>query len=513
MTDGATDSEGDLYTARKKIYPKTVKGFFRSMKWRIMLMTLAVYYLTPWIRWYRGEGQPDQAVLIDLANRRFYFFFIEIWPQEFYFVAGLLVMAGIGLFLVTSVVGRAWCGYFCPQTVWTDLFLHVERFVDGDRNAQIRFDAQPWTAAKIRKRVSKHAIWLVIAVLTGGAWVFYFTDAPTLLHRLVTFDAPAVAYASIALLTATTYVLGGLMREQVCIYMCPWPRIQGAMLDEHSLTVTYNDWRGEPRGKHRKRDRVVEAATDAAGPDLGKRLPVIPLPGLTPQTVGMSRPPGTPGDCIDCNACVNVCPTGVDIREGQQIGCITCGLCIDACDSVMEKLDLAKGLISYSTLSDYEASKSGAPQRSVRNAILKPRTFIYAAIWGGIGLAMITALVIRDRLDAGFEHDRNPPYVRLADGSIRNGFTLKIANMRLESRIFEVGLDGLPEAVMTQSNGDAPPARALRISVPANKTHESQIFVTVPRSALGENPDFSFEVQDLFGTDAVTYDASFFMPE
>jgi len=308
MTDGVSDDDIDLYTARKKIFPKTVKGFFRTMKWRIMILTLTVYYVTPWIRWYRGEGQPDQAVLIDLANRRFYFFFIEIWPQEFYFVAGLLVMAGIGLFLVTSVIGRAWCGYFCPQTVWTDLFLHVERFMEGDRNAQIRLDAQPWTAAKIRKRVGKHAIWLLIAVLTGGAWVFYFADAPTLLRRLVTFDAPFVAYASIALLTATTYGLGGLMREQVCIYMCPWPRIQGAMLDQNSLTVTYNDWRGEPRGKHRK---------SAAASQLG--------------------------DCVDCNACVAVCPTGVDIREGQQIGCITCGLCIDACDSVMGKLDLAKG--------------------------------------------------------------------------------------------------------------------------------------------------------------------------
>lgn len=478
MTDDVMNDDGDLYSPRQKIFPKAVKGFFRSLKWRIMIVALAVYYITPWIRWHRGEGQPDQAVLIDLANRRFYFFFIEIWPQEFYFVAGLLVMAGIGLFLVTSVIGRAWCGYFCPQTVWTDLFLHVERFMEGDRNAQIRLDAQPWTATKIRKRAGKHAIWLIIAVLTGGAWVFYFADAPTLLRRLITFDAPFVAYASIALLTATTYVLGGLMREQVCIYMCPWPRIQGAMLDQNSLTVTYNDWRGEPRGKHRKSAVAAQF-----------------------------------GDCVDCNACVAVCPTGVDIREGQQIGCITCGLCIDACDSVMGKLDLAKGLISYSTLSDYEASKTGAPQQSVMKAVLKPRTFIYAAIWGGIGLAMIAALLVRDRLDASFEHVRNPPFIRLSDGSIRNGFALKLANMRLEPRMFEVTLNGLPEANMTQSNNANPPARSLRVLVPANQSHETQIFVTLPKSALSDEPAFSFDVQDLFGTDAITYDASFFMPE
>lgn len=478
MTDDTTNEEVELYTARKKIYPKAVTGFFRSMKWRIMVVTLAIYYVTPWIRWYRGEGQPDQAVLIDLANRRFYFFLIEIWPQEFYFIAGLLVMAGIGLFLVTSVVGRAWCGYFCPQTVWTDLFLHVERFMEGDRNAQIRLDAQPWTAAKFRKRIGKHIIWLLIAVLTGGAWVFYFADAPTLLRRLLSLDAPVVAYASIALLTATTYVLGGLMREQVCIYMCPWPRIQGAMLDQDSLTVTYNDWRGEPRGKHRKSAAALQF-----------------------------------GDCVDCNACVAVCPTGVDIREGQQIGCITCGLCIDACDSVMDKVNLAKGLISYSTLSDYKASKAGAPQKSVLSAILKPRTAIYAAIWSGIGLAMIAALVVRDRLDVSFEHTRNPPFIKLADGSIRNGFSIKLSNMRLEPRVFEVTLDGLAQASMTQSNSDNSPARSLRIQVQANKTYESHIFVTLPKSALGGGSGFSFAVRDLFGDDAVTYDASFFKPE
>lgn len=478
MIDTTPDDDGVLYTSRRKIHPRAVTGFFRRLKWWIMGVTLAIYYLTPWIRWYRGEGQPDQAVLIDLANRRFYFFFIEIWPQEFYFVAGLLVMAGIGLFLVTSVVGRAWCGYFCPQTVWTDLFLHVERWIEGDRNAQVRLDKAPWTAAKYRKRITKHAIWVIIAVLTGGAWVFYFADAPTLLRRLVTLDAPFVAYAAIGVLTFTTYALGGLMREQVCIYMCPWPRIQGAMLDQNSLTVTYNDWRGEPRGRHRK-----SAQADALG------------------------------DCVDCNACVAVCPTGVDIREGQQIGCITCGLCIDACDQVMGKLDLAKGLISYSTLSDYEASKTGAPQQSVAKAILKPRTFIYAAIWGGIGLAMIAALVVRDRLDAGFEHVRNPPFVRLSDGSIRNGFALKLANMRLEPRMFEVSLGGMSTATMSQGNSDSPPARSFRVLVPANKTYASQIFVTVPKDALGEAGDFSFEVRDLFGTDEITYDASFFLPE
>src|SRR5690606_12751527 len=212
------------------------------------------------------------------------------------------VMAGIGLFLLTSTIGRAWCGYTCPQTVWVDLFLVVERAIEGDRNARIKLDQAPMSFRKLGLRLTKHMSWLLIAVATGGAWIFYFADAPTLFRDFFTGQAAPVAYITVAILTATTYTFGGLMREQVCIYMCPWPRIQAAMLDESSLTVTYNDWRGEPRSRHTK--KAVGA---------GERN----------------------GDCVDCNACVAVCPTGIDIRDGQQLACITCALCIDACDGVM----------------------------------------------------------------------------------------------------------------------------------------------------------------------------------
>jgi len=478
MTNIAPDEGGPLYAPREKIHPRRVSGAFRTFKWRIMAVTLAVYYLTPWIRWDRGEGQPDQAVLVDLANRRFHFFFVEIWPQEFWFVAGMLVMAGIGLFLITSVVGRAWCGYLCPQTVWTDLFIHVERWIEGDRNARIRLDKQGWSADQLRKRAAKHAIWLLIALLTGGAWVFYFADAPTLLGDLVRLDAPAVAYGSIAVLTFTTYVLGGWMREQVCLYMCPWPRIQGAMLDEKSLTVTYNDWRGEPRGRHRK-----------------------------------SAQASALGDCIDCNACVAVCPTGVDIREGQQIGCITCGLCIDACNDVMAKVDLPKLLISYSTLDDYEERRTPELGAALKRSMARPRTALYFLLWAGLGLALVTALTLRDRLTASFEHVRNPPYVILSDGSVRNGFSLKLANKRLETRIFEVSLDGLPGAAMTLGGSDAAPARSVRVTVPADATREAALFVTLPPDADADAPGFTFRVADLFGTDETAYDATLFLPE
>ena len=213
-----------LYQKRTRIYPKRARGTFRRLKWVIMGLTLSIYYLAPWIRWDRGPNTPDQAILIDIPARRFYFFFIEIWPQEVYYLTGLLILAALGLFLATSLFGRVWCGYTCPQTVWTDLFIAVERMIEGDRGARIRLDKAPWTVHKIARKVLKHVIWLVIAVLTGGAWVFYFADAPTLLGDLVTFEAPTIAYIAIAVLTFTTYTLGGHAREQVCIYMCPWPR-------------------------------------------------------------------------------------------------------------------------------------------------------------------------------------------------------------------------------------------------------------------------------------------------
>ena len=208
-----------LYEKRKGVYPKQVDGFYRRLKWVVMAITLTIYYVTPWIRWDRGPYAPDQAVLIDLANRRFYMFQIEIWPHEFYYVAGLLIMAGIGLFVVTSAVGRAWCGYSCPQTVWTDLFQHVDRFIDGDRNAQVRLAKAPWSTSKIAKRILKYSIYLFIAFWTGGAWIMYFADAPTLVVDFWRGDAAPVAYTTVAILTATTFIFGGFMREQVCIYM------------------------------------------------------------------------------------------------------------------------------------------------------------------------------------------------------------------------------------------------------------------------------------------------------
>ncbi|MYZ48738.1 cytochrome c oxidase accessory protein CcoG [Propylenella binzhouense] len=465
-----------LYAARVKIFPKAVDGFYRRLKWAILAVALAVYWITPWLRWDRGPAAPDQAVLVDLANRRFYFFFIEIWPQEFYYVAGLLIMAGLGLFLVTSVLGRAWCGYACPQTVWTDLYMAVERLVEGDRNARMRLDKAPWGLEKIRKRVTVHTLWILIAVATGGAWVFYFADAPTLLRELVTLQAAPVAYTTIAILTATTYVFAGFMREQVCTYMCPWPRIQGAMLDEDSLIVTYNAWRGEPRSRGQKKAL-------AQGLDVG--------------------------DCVDCNACVAVCPMGIDIRDGQQLECITCALCIDACNDIMAKVGKPRDLISYTTLRDYEthsaearrAGRAVATQNQRRvgvSHVVRPRTILYFSLWSLIGLAMLFGIATRDRLDLNVLPDRNPLYVTLADGSIRNGYTVKILNMVPETRSFVLGTDGLRNAQLRLAEGDGQGGSELRIDVEPDRLREVKVFVTLPRDEVRrERSDFRFVVRDV----------------
>jgi polyferredoxin len=478
-TTNARPEPTALYAPREPIFPRRISGKFRTLKWWIMGVTLAIYYITPWIRWDRGPALPDQAVLVDLANRRFYFFFIEIWPQEFYFVAGLLIMAGLGLFLVTSALGRVWCGYTCPQTVWTDLFILVERWIEGDRNARVRLWNAPWTATKVRLRAIKWTVWLLIAVATGGAWVFYFADAPTLLRDLVTLEAPPVAYISIAILTATTFTFGGFMREQVCLYMCPWPRIQAAMTDEQTLTVGYRDWRGEPRGKGNVRRRSeaqarqAAAEAQAAGPGHvvhePERYPHLPA-GIDPS------PDATgPGDCIDCLACVNVCPTGVDIREGQQMGCITCALCIDACNDVMAKIGKPPNLIGYLTLADGERERLGEPPVPVWRRIVRPRVLLYATLWAGIGLAMLAALALRTDMSMSVEPVRNPINIVLSDGSIRNAYELRLRNMAGFDRDYRLSVVAPAPLELALQGGSG-----TAVTVPANETLRQRVYLTSP---------------------------------
>lgn len=473
-----------LYAARTAIHPKSVHGPFRRLKWALLVVLLGIYYISPWLRWDRPGGAPDQAILIDLANRRFYFFFIEIWPQEFYYVAGLLIMAGVGLFLVTSLFGRAWCGYACPQTVWTDLYIWVETLIEGDRNARIRLDAAPWSASKLGKRSAKMAVWLLIAIATGGFWVFYFADAPTLLGELVTGTAPSAAYFTIAILTATTFTFAGFMREQVCTYMCPWPRIQGAMLDEDSLIVTYNAWRGEPRmAGHKKADAK-----------------------------GIRH-----GDCVDCNACVAVCPMGIDIRDGNQLECINCALCIDACNAVMDKVGSPKGLISYTTSRIYAENAAGKHVSWTWRQLLRPRTIIYFSVWAAVGLAMLFTLIHRSQLDVNVVPDRNPLFVTLSDGAIRNGYTVKILNKRQQERSFRLSIDGLPGASMEMVGESGSRGQSFDITVPPDRLRAVKIYVTTAdRKALEhQRRNFHFKIEELGAAgepERASYDAIFHAP-
>src|SRR6266581_4133574 len=390
------DDDTPLYAARRHIYPQGVKGTYRRIKWIVLYLTLGVYYLLPFVRWDRGPDAPSQAVLVDLANSRFYFFFIELWPQEVYYLTGLLILSAITLFLMNSIGGRIWCGYLCPQTVWTDLFYTVERLAEGDRRERMKKDAARGTMKlqRFAEIVLKHWIWLMIAWWTGGAWVLYFNDAPTLVKQLVTFQAPMLAYIWICILTATTYVLAGFMREQVCVYMCPWPRIQAALTDEWALNVTYKYDRGETRTSLKKANEL--------------------------------RALGEPvGDCVVCYQCVAVCPTGIDIRDGAQLGCIQCGLCIDACDTVMKKIGREPRLIGYDNDVNIHRRQAGQPEVF---RVVRPRTIVYSAMIAGVGALMLYALLTRTLLDVNILHDRNPVAVRLSDGSIRNAYTVRLLN-------------------------------------------------------------------------------------
>ncbi|HVB69839.1 MAG TPA: cytochrome c oxidase accessory protein CcoG [Acetobacteraceae bacterium] len=465
-----------LYASRVRVYPKAVRGPMRRLKWAVLAFCLTVYYLLPWLRWYRGPGRPDQAVLLDVAQQRYYFFNLEFWPQDIYYLTGLLIVAAVALFLVTSLFGRVWCGYSCPQTVWTDLFMWVEREIEGDRNERMKRDAGPANFDKVWRKLAKHAAWLGFAFWTGGAFIMYFADAPTITRAFWTGTAPVPVYFFTGLFTFTTYALAGWAREQVCTYMCPWPRFQSAMLDDQSLTVTYQAWRGEPRSR-------------------GK------------------RGPGTPaaGDCVDCAACYTACPTGIDIRDGIQLECINCGLCVDACNHVMAVTGQKPWLITWDTLADQKAKQEG---RAATFRWFRPRTAIYLGALVVAASAMAAALATRTTIALAVQHDRAPVFVPLPDGGVRNGYAIEITNRTEAPAVFSLSLRGLPGALLADATTPNVRLPGLGLPVGPDRIADFRVLVTARPTALpdGRVP-LDFVLRDTATGVETVYHGAFIGPQ
>ncbi|MEX1669352.1 cytochrome c oxidase accessory protein CcoG [Zhongshania guokunii] len=374
-------AELDLYQKREKIYTRKIEGFFQRIRTLTGWPLLMGYFLLPWLQW-----DDRKAVLFDLPARQFHVLGITFWPQDLSMLAWVLIIAAFMLFAVTNFAGRVWCGFSCPQTVWTSIFMWIEQKVEGSRNQRIKLDAAPYTASKFAKKFVKHSMWLAVAFYTGFTFVGYFTPILDLSYDFFTFSVNRWAAFWIGFFTLATYGNAGYLREQVCLYMCPYARFQSAMFDPNTLIISYDPKRGEQRGSRKRNEKSAD--------------------------VGL-------GDCIDCQLCVQVCPTGIDIRDGLQYQCIGCALCVDACDSVMEKMDYPKGLISYTT----ENALNGQPSQ-----IFRPRLLAYIlAVVVMCGL-LAYRIIDRETIEVSVLRDRQALYYQSEQGAIDNRFTLKVAN-------------------------------------------------------------------------------------
>ena len=411
-----TESEA-LFQKRIPIYTRSVKGTFRTFKTAMLVLAYVIYFGLPWLPWARHDG-PSQAVLFDMVGRRFFIFDLVFYPQDLISLSLLLFIAAAMLFFVTGLVGRAFCGYFCFQTLWTDAFVFIESWVQGERPARIRLHKQPWNAEKIGKYTLTHAMWLLLAFITAYTFVMYFGYAPELTRRFFAGDLPSVAYFTALILTLTTYVAAGLAREQVCIYMCPYARFQGVMYEPETLAPYYDFQRGE-------------GSAGRAVPRVGTKT------REERQAQGI-------GDCIDCGLCVQVCPADIDIRKGLQYQCISCGLCVDACNSIMDSVGFPKGLVRYDSELNIESKNPGKPHLDW----LRLRTLGY----GGMILMMIAALVYnitsRSEVELSIQPVRQPLFVELSDGDIRNRYQIHITNKTMDKQEYRITVRGVPEKAL-----------------------------------------------------------------
>ena len=401
QSDNAELSE-DLYAVRKTIYPRAVTGIFANLRVSMVLFTQLLFYSLPWLSW---DGR--QAILFDLAARKFYILGLVFWPQDFIFLSALLIISALSLFLFTAIAGRLWCGYACPQTVYTEIFLWIERKIEGDRQARMKLDKQPWNARKIRLKIAKHGAWIALALWTGFTFVGYFTPIKVLGSEFVSFSLGPWEAFWIFFYGFATYGNAGWMREQVCLYMCPYARFQSVMFDPDTLVITYDTKRGEPRGSRAKSVDKAEA-------------------GL--------------GDCVDCSICVQVCPTGIDIRNGMQYECIGCASCIDGCNQVMDKMGYPHGLIRYSTENVMEGKY---PDKAISSHIFRPRVLVYSAFLLTVITAVGIALYMRVPLQLDVMRDRMTLARETDEGLIENVYRLQIINMENKPHSYTLSASGV----------------------------------------------------------------------
>ncbi len=399
MTNGSSTLRQELYEKQQTIHPRQVSGLFARLRVTAVLVLLGLYYFIPWVPW---EGR--QAVLFDLPARQFYLFGMVLWPQDFIYLSGLLIIAALSLFFFTTIAGRLWCGYACPQTVWTEVFLWIERHIEGDRNQRIKLDKAPISLRKVRLKFAKHAIWILLSLWTGFTFVGYFTPILELGDKILTGAVGFWEGFWVLFYGMATYGNAGWLREQVCIYMCPYARFQSAMFDRNTLIISYDEKRGEPRGHRSRRE--------------------------DPAKKGL-------GSCIDCTLCVQVCPTGIDIREGLQYQCIGCAACVDICDQVMEKMSYPKGLIRYTTLN---ALESGVTH------LLRPKVILYGGVLLAVMIMLIVGLWHRPPVELDILRDRNVLYRVTDQGWIENIYTLKILNKHHQGHRFRIEVEGVPGA-------------------------------------------------------------------
>jgi len=458
MNDTVKKESHSLYAKREKIFPRQVHGIFAMWRATGVFVLLGIYYILPWFRW---DGR--QAMLLDLPERKFYIFGLTFWPQDFFYLTILGILAALTLFFFTALAGRLWCGYACPQTVWTEVFLWIERQIEGDRPKQMKLDKEKWGWHKFAIKGSKHFVWIAFSAYTGFTFVGYFTPITGLWEKMTMLTMGPWETFWIVFYSFATYGNAGWLREQVCIYMCPYARFQSAMFDKDTLIISYDEVRGEPRGsRSRKED---------------------------PKKKGL-------GDCIDCTLCVQVCPTGIDIRKGLQYQCIACASCIDVCDEVMDKMGYEKGLVRYTT----QNALDGKPAK-----ILRPRVIIYATILIGILVTTLVSMSQRVPLEMDVIRDRVALYLVADNGDIENVYVVKVLNMDAKPHEYELSVSGIPGLAMDSSRHE--------IKVNSGEVTEIPVRLRVKPEAISKrSTEIEFTIKAEHSDVSITEKARFLGP-